>query len=67
MARMAMASTASPSTAEMTPAAMRIQMMRLLNWPTKHLQRADALAFFQLVRAVSREALCCFLRRQSGR
>ena len=35
MARMAMASTTSPSTPEMTPAAMRIQMMRLLNWPRK--------------------------------
>ena len=33
----------------------------------ENLQRADALAFLQFVRAVSREALCCFLRRQSGR
>ena len=36
---------------------MRIQMMRLLNWPRKICKRADALAFLQLVRAVGREAL----------
>ena len=33
----------------------------------ENLQRADALAFFQLVRAVGREALCCFRCRKSGR
>ena len=33
----------------------------------EYLQRADARGFLQLVRAVGREASCCFRRRKSGR
>ena len=62
-----MASTASPNKPEITPAAIRIQMMRLLNWPRRIRSVLIRLTSSQLVRAVSRQAFCRFLRRQSGR
>ena len=60
MARMAMASTTSPSTAGDDTGRDENPDDEALELAEENLQRADALAFLQFVRAVSREALCCF-------
>ena len=51
----------------MTPAAMRIQMRRLLNWPRIIWSGLMRFAFLQFVRAAGRKTLRRFLRRESIR